>query len=53
MLSGPIDSAPGENWSAVNACLRDGFRGLSGGSSLAKLLARHRRRPSRRRRGTQ
>lgn len=39
--SGLIDAAPGETWSAVNACLRNGYRGLPGGSSLAALLARH------------
>ena len=35
--SGPI--AEGETWMAVDMALRKGLRGLSGGSSLAKLLA--------------
>jgi hypothetical protein len=47
--SGPIEAAPGEIWSAVNACLRDGHRGLAGGISLAKLLDRHGQRSARRR----
>jgi hypothetical protein len=38
--SGPIPQAPGETWSAVDTALRRGKRGLSGGSSLAKLLAK-------------
>jgi hypothetical protein len=37
--SGPIAECPGELWSGVNAALRDGGRGLVGGSSLARLLA--------------
>jgi Type III restriction enzyme, res subunit len=40
--SGPIDDAPGETWLAINHALHRGIRGLSGGSSLAKLLARRR-----------
>ena len=40
--SGPIPKAPGETWSAVNAALRLGRRGLPGGSSLARLLAANR-----------
>ncbi len=35
--SGPIDDTS-ENWLGVNNALRLGFRGLPGGSSLAKLL---------------
>ena len=31
--------APGENWSAINASLERGSRGLLGGDSLASLLA--------------
>jgi hypothetical protein len=42
--SGPIEAAPGENWSAIDASLKVGSRGLPGGSSLAKLLARYGRR---------
>lgn len=37
--SGDIPEAPGETWSKVHTALRDGTRGLLGGSSLARLLA--------------
>lgn len=37
--SGPIAEAPGETWCAVGMALRNGLRGLPGGSSLARLLA--------------
>ncbi|HEV3079306.1 MAG TPA: hypothetical protein VGY66_05980 [Gemmataceae bacterium] len=40
--SGPILEAPAENWSKVDAALRDGLRGLPGGSTLAQLLTRER-----------
>jgi len=40
--SGPIPEAPGEHWSAIEAALLFGHRGLRGGSSLARLLARAR-----------
>ncbi len=40
--SGPVASSPGENWQAINNCLVRGCRGLRGGSSLAKLLSKHR-----------
>jgi hypothetical protein len=40
--SGAIAEAPGETWAGVQAALRDGRRGLGGGSSLARLLARER-----------
>jgi hypothetical protein len=40
--SGPIENAPGETWLAVNMALFLGHRGLPGGSSLARLLARKR-----------
>ena len=36
------DPAAGENWNAINAALKRGSRGLTGGSSLAKLLAKKR-----------
>lgn len=36
--SGSIVGAPGENWSAVDQALARGYRGLPGGSSLARLL---------------
>jgi hypothetical protein len=41
--SGPIPEARGETWSAVNAALERGLRGLPGGSSLARLLSDHRK----------
>lgn len=37
--SGPILTAPGESWAAIDLALRRGKRGLPGGSSLAQLLA--------------
>jgi len=40
--SGPVAQVPGENWNAVSDALRSGFRGLPGGSSLARLLAQER-----------
>ncbi len=40
--SGPLVAAPGENWLALDSALRYGCRGLPGGSSLARLLARSR-----------
>jgi hypothetical protein len=36
--SGPVIGAPGEDWQAINKCLCNGYRGLAGGSSLARLL---------------
>jgi hypothetical protein len=36
--SGPVAEAPAESWGALNAALREGYRGLPGGSSLARLL---------------
>jgi hypothetical protein len=38
--SGPITGIPDETWSGVNAALAVGLRGLPGGDSLGKLLAR-------------
>ncbi len=38
----PVPDAPGETWSALNACLGQGHRGFPGGDSLAKLLLRRR-----------
>ncbi len=38
----PIADALGETWSGVNAALVFGRRGLPGGSSVARLLAKHR-----------
>jgi|LakMenEpi03Aug12_release.lakeMendotaPanAssembly.Ray.scaffolds.fasta_scaffold83406_2 superfamily II DNA or RNA helicase len=40
--SGDVISAPGEKWMNISAALRMGLRGLSGSSSLAKLLAENR-----------
>ena len=40
--SGAIVDAPGEIWTDVDQVLRVGLRGLPGGSSLARLLAKHR-----------
>jgi hypothetical protein len=41
--SGPVADAPAENWRALNLALREGLRGLPGGSSLARLLRTGRR----------
>ncbi len=40
--SGPIADASGEKWGSVDQALSTGLRGLSGGSSLAQLLAENR-----------
>jgi hypothetical protein len=40
--SGPVAEAPGETWCAIDAALSGGHRGLPGGSSLSRLLARER-----------
>ncbi len=40
--SGPVLDAPGESWHAIDLALRQGHRGLAGGSSLTKLLDGHR-----------
>jgi hypothetical protein len=40
--SGPIPEAPGETWFRVDTALARGNRGLPGGSSLTKLLVKHR-----------
>jgi hypothetical protein len=39
--SGSIPGSAGENWKAVHAALVLGRRGLPGGSSLVRLLAKH------------
>ncbi len=41
--SGPVADTPGETWNGVERALRDGRRGLPGGSSLTRLLAANRR----------
>jgi hypothetical protein len=38
---GAVLAAPGEDWRYVDHALREGQRGLPGGSSLARLLTRH------------
>jgi len=42
VLSGPILEAPGDTWRHIDNALRIGLRGLSGGSSLARLIREHR-----------
>jgi hypothetical protein len=37
--SGAITEAPGETWKGVGMALRWGYRGLTGGTTLARLLA--------------
>jgi hypothetical protein len=44
--AGPVREVPGLTWRTVNLALYQGFRGLPGGDSLARLLARRRGRPS-------
>ncbi len=41
--SGPVLDAPGENWCNIQTALYHGGRGLPGGDSLFKLLARNRK----------
>jgi hypothetical protein len=45
--SGPVAEAPGQTWRGIDQALAGGFRGLAGGSSLAKLLDEYRRAPHR------
>jgi len=40
--SGPVALSPDDTWAAIDDALRRGRRGLTGGSSIVKLLARHR-----------
>lgn len=40
--TGPVAEGRGETWKGVQTCLQKGGRGLPGGSSLARVLARHR-----------
>jgi hypothetical protein len=37
--SGPVPGQPGEDWEHIDRALRNGKRGLPGGTSLARLLA--------------
>jgi hypothetical protein len=39
---GAVADAPNETWARINTALFEGIRGLSGSSSLARLLAKHR-----------
>lgn len=41
VYSGPVETAPAENWRLLNTALVQGRRGLPGGSSVAQLLAEH------------
>jgi hypothetical protein len=41
--AGVIADAPQEKWRGIDSALREGYRGLPGGSSLAQLLAQRRR----------
>ncbi len=41
--SGPIEDSSGDSWAAIENALTRGGRGLRGGSSLARLLDKHRR----------
>jgi hypothetical protein len=41
LRSGRVADAPDETWSAIDAALRRGHRGLPEGSSLSWLLAHH------------
>jgi hypothetical protein len=40
--SGPVKGCPQEKWKGIHRALREGFRGLPGGSSLARLLEKRR-----------
>ena len=40
--SGRVREAPAETWSAINGALIQGTRGMAGGSSLARFLAKRR-----------
>src|SRR5262249_822458 len=40
--SGAVADAPGETWNGIEHALRNGNRGLPGGSTLAELLYSHR-----------
>ncbi len=40
--SGAVEDAPGEEWGEISAALSGAHRSLPGGSSLARLLAKHR-----------
>jgi hypothetical protein len=46
LTSGRIKGTKGENWRAINQVLYLGYRGLAGGSSVARLLDKHGRKPN-------
>src|SRR5262245_59770513 len=39
--AGPVLGAPGESWANISAALREGTRGLKGGSSLFQVLVKN------------
>lgn len=41
-VSGQVCEQPSETWNAINLALREGYRGLRGGRTLAQLLIKHR-----------
>ena len=45
--AGLVNGVAGETWRAVDEALRYGYRGLGSGSSIARLLAKHRNVPNR------
>jgi hypothetical protein len=40
-ISGPVDEVDGLTWRAIDSALRNGYRGLPGGSSLPQFLKSH------------
>lgn len=42
LRSGPVNGVAGEDWGKIHAALQEGRRGLRRGSSLFKVLAKHR-----------
>jgi hypothetical protein len=42
ITSGPVALSPDDTWGAIDDALRRGSRGLPGGSSIVKLLVKHR-----------
>jgi hypothetical protein len=46
--SGPVDGCPNFKWNTIGTCLRQGGRGLPGGTTLHRLLVQHRGAPERR-----
>jgi hypothetical protein len=50
LQSGAVHESPGETWNAADSALKQGLRGLPGGSSLHLLLLEHGRKTKRERR---